>query len=309
MKNSFTIALKWGALLGVALSLLQLAKVYSRDFDFYAFGPVITLFNVLLFIAILYLGIKEIKEDCYDGIISFAKAFLQGTIMVFVAFFVVLIYLNIQYGVIFKDELPKINKLNKEKFKENLLKDSLTNEEFESVLISQLQVIKSEKEKVILNATIDSINRKLISNRLDTVYQYYTHFVRSQRDSVEFFKLGNFDQFSKEVWMDVLGKYLTTLPKNDSMAPFLNTIISNSIQKYATISPLTTRYEKEKAKIPQYTNSFSAALFYSFSVIIFGILFNIFVAMYLYDRKKRVEQEDQIEENESEISNETENKE
>ncbi len=229
--------------------------------------------------------------------------------MVFVAFFVVLIYLNIQYGVIFKDELPKINELNKEKFKENLLKDSLTNEEFESVLISQLQVIKSEKEKVILNATIDSNNRKLSSNRLDTVYQYYTHFVRSQRDSVEFFKLGNFDQFSKEVWMDVLGKYLTTLPKNDSMAPFLNTIISNSIQKYATISPLTTRYEKEKAKIPQYTNSFSAALFYSFSVIIFGILFNIFVAMYLYDRKKRVEQEDQIEENESEISNETENKE
>jgi hypothetical protein len=68
---------------------------------------------------------------------------------------------------------------------------------------------------------------------------------------------------------------------------------------------LTTRFEKEKAKIPQYTNSFSAALFYSFSVLIFGILFNIFVAMYLYDRKKRVEQEVQTEENESEINNET----
>lgn len=309
MKNSFTIALKWGALLGVALSLLQLAKVYSRGFDFYTFGPVITLFNVLIFIAILYLGIKEIKEECYDGIISFAKAFLQGTIMVFVAFFVVLIYLNIQYGVIFKDELPKINELNKEKFKENLLKDSLTNEEFETVLISQHQMMKNESDRVVLDANIDSINGKLISNRLDTVYQYYTHFVRGQRDSIELFKLGNFDQFSKEVWMNVLGKYLTTLPKNDSMAPYLNTIISNSIQKYATISPLTTRYEKEKTKIPQYTNSFSAALFYSFSVIIFGILFNIFVAMYLYDRKKRVEQEDQIEENESEISNETENKE
>lgn len=309
MKNSFTITLKWGALLGVALSLLQLAKVYSRGFDFYAFGPVINLFNVLIFIAILYLGIKEIKEECFDGVISFTKAFLQGTIMVFVAFLVVLFYLNIQYGYIFKDELSKVNDLNRLKFKENLQNDSITHDEFELFLISQQELMKSEEKNVCINASIDSINGKILSNRLDTIYQYYTHFIKSQKDSIELFKLGTFDQFSKEVWMDILGKYLTTLPKNDSIAPFLNTIISNSIQNSSNISPLNIRFEKEKTKIPQYTNSFSAALFYSFSVIIFGILFNIFVAMYLYDRKKRVVQEDQTEENETNINNETENKE
>lgn len=302
MKNSFTISLKWGALLGVALSILQLAKVYSRGFDFYAFGPVLNLFNMLIFIAILYMGIKEIKEECFDGIISFTKAFLQGTIMVFVAFFVVLIYLNLQYGVIFKDELAKVNEVNREKFKENLQKDSLTTVEFEAVIISQNQIIQNEKEIVIFDANIDSINGILISNRLDTIYQYYTHFVKNSRDSIELFTLGSFDQFSKGALMEVLGKYLTTLPKNDSMAPFLNTIISKSTQSFSTISPLNIRFEKEKSRIPQYTNSFSAAMFYSFSVIIFGILFNIFVAMYSYDKKKKVEQEVQPDENNSEIN-------
>jgi hypothetical protein len=299
MKKTLPITLKWGALLGIALSLLQLAKVYSKSFDFYAFGPVLDLLNALIFIAILYIGIKEIKEECFDGIITFSKAFLKGAIMVVVAFLIVFLYLNLQYGIIFKDELPKINEANKEKFKEHLLKDSLTNEEFELVMSSQLSLLKSEKNRILFDANIDSINGILISNRLDTVFQYYTHFLNTQKDSVDLFTLGKFDEFSRVALMNVLGKYLTTLPEYDSLAPYLSSIITNGNVHFASISPITLRFEKEQHKIPIHTQSFSAALTFSLSVILYGLLFNIFVAMYLYDRKKRVIQENQTEEIES----------
>ena len=45
MKKQFAILLKWGALLGVALSFIQLARKFSDSFDFYSFGPIIDLLN------------------------------------------------------------------------------------------------------------------------------------------------------------------------------------------------------------------------------------------------------------------------
>lgn len=286
MKKSITIIFKWGALLGIALSLLQLAKIHSKSFDFYAFGPVIDLFNMLIFIAVLYLGLKEIKEECFDGLISFSKAFFRGSLIVIIAFVVVFLYLNVQYGVLFKEKLPEINIQNMEKFKDNIQKDSIKQIEFDQALVSQILILKSEKDRIILDANIDSINGILISNRIDTLYSFYTHYIKNHRDSSEILTLGNFDDYSKTSLMFVLGKYLSTLPQTDTMAPYINTIIINGIDQFATVSPLTLRFEEGKSKVPIHTSSISAALTYSLSVILYGILFNIFIALYIYDKKK-----------------------
>ena len=285
MKKQIAILLKWGALLGVALSFVQLARKFSDSFDFYAFGPIIDLLNALLFIGALYMGIKEVKETCYDNVISFSKAFAKGILIVVTAFLIVFTYLNFHYGVFFKDQLQVVNEKNITHFHEYLENDSIKVKELDSLLIIHKQVIKKQESQIIANAQIDSMNAHLIAMRVDTVLNYYTHFIKSQPTTSESFQLGKFDAYAKTTIIDILGKYLANFPKSDSTLTFISTVIIKGSDDFKSVSLLEKRFENEKSKVPFHKNSFSASLYFSLAVLIFGVLFDIFVAMYLYKRK------------------------
>ena len=247
MKKQFAILLKWGALLGVALSFIQLARKFSDSFDFYSFGPIIDLLNALLFIGALYMGIKEVKEECYDHIISFSKAFAKGLVIVLTAFIIVFTYLNFHYGVFFKDQLQVVNEKNITRFHEHLENDSIKVKELDSLLLMHKQVIKNQESQIITSAQLDSTNAHLISMRVDTVLNYYTHFIKNQPITSEQFKLGKFDAYAKTTIIDILGKYIANFPKSDSTLTYLSTIVINGSDQFKNVSLLEKRFETEKS--------------------------------------------------------------
>ncbi|HPE41131.1 MAG TPA: DUF4199 domain-containing protein [Bacteroidales bacterium] len=291
MKKQIAILLKWGAILGVALSFIQLVRKFSDSFDFYAFGPIIELLNALLFIGLIYIGIKEVRDDCMDQIISFSKAFVRGLLIVITAFVIVFVYLNLHYGVIFKDQLQVVNEKNMTRFYERLQQDSVTIQERDTILYKQLNQIINQKNLLKQNAEIDSLNAAIIDLRVDTVWQHYSHFMKSQTLPSESFTLGNLDHYSRETILDILGKYIGKYPKTDTLSTYVSSIIINGSDHFKDHSLLDQRFKNEKSKVPLHQNSFSASLYFSLSVILYGILFNIFISMYLYNRKSKQNKE------------------
>ncbi|MEG2070754.1 MAG: DUF4199 domain-containing protein, partial [Bacteroidales bacterium] len=71
-KKLLLIVLKWGTLLGVALSVLEMVKMYARNID-YGASPVFDLISILLFIFFIYLGVKEFRNEVLGGYIRFPK--------------------------------------------------------------------------------------------------------------------------------------------------------------------------------------------------------------------------------------------
>jgi hypothetical protein len=285
MKKQWTIILKWGLILGVALSIIQMARKFADGFDFYSFGPILDLINVLIFIVIIFAGTKEIKETIYDNVISFSKAFIKGVAIVFTAFIVVFIYLNFHYGVFFKDQMGFVNNKRLERMEERIKQDTIQKFELDSMLDIQKRVVKNQEIVVYKEANIDSLNAIIISGRVDSILSYYFYFMKNQKLNNDNFKLGNFDSYSRSALNDISRKYCSSLPKSDSTITYLSTIILNGTAHFSEHSVVQIRFEKDKSKIKLYTHSFSMAAYFSSQVLIFGILFSIFVAMYLYRRK------------------------
>jgi hypothetical protein len=287
MKKQYAILLKWGLLLGVSLSVIQLARKFSDGFDFYSFGPILDLINVLIFVVCIYLGIKEIKELFYENIISFSKAFIKGAAIVIVAFFIVFIYLNLHYGVFFKDQIQVVNVKRMTKMEERIKSDSIQKSEFITMLSLQKKLIQKEEDRIFNELKWDTLVTKAISTRIDTIINYYNYFMNNQKLSENSFKLGEFDQFARLTINDISRKYIAELDKTDSTLPYISTIILNGSAKFDSISVVKSRFEVEKTKIKLYTNSLSLATYFSSQVLIFGILFDIFVAMYVYRKKPK----------------------
>jgi hypothetical protein len=236
MKKQWTVILKWGIILGVGLSIIQMARKFADGFDFYSFGPILDLINILIFIVLIYAGTKEIKETFYDGIISFTKAFVKGVAIVCTAFVIVFVYLNLHYGVLFKDQMEFVNNKRLERMEERIKQDTIRKVELDSILTIQKQVVKKQELVVFKNAEIDSINRIIISARVDSIVTYYTYFMKTQKMNEDHFKLGNFDSYSRLTLNDISRKFVAKLPKSDTNTTYLSTIIINGSAQFDEIS-------------------------------------------------------------------------
>ena len=292
MKKQIQIIFKWGLLLGVGLSVLQLAKLFSDGFDFYSFGPVIDLFNVLLYVGILYMGLKEIKSECFNNEITFTQSFARGLLLIFVSFFVVFIYLNIQYGWIAPQQMEVINQKNIEKYREKLGKDSITTQLLDQYLIAEKEFIAQKQNTLVEQGVIDSLGKKRLKTYFDEITKMHQYQIAHPTDTTQVITLGNFDDYVHQNWISILNVYIPKIPKDDTIAPYIHTIIAAIPEEGKSFSPFTVRFEAEKKEIPKFTNSLAASLFYSLSIILYGVLFNIFVSIYLYHRKKKVSNEE-----------------
>ncbi|MBO4481445.1 MAG: DUF4199 domain-containing protein [Bacteroidales bacterium] len=91
-------SLKWGVLLGLALSFLELVRMFARIYEYPS--TVFDLVQIILFIALIFLAQKDYKENPNGGYLSFAKAYGIGTIVTVVAILIYMCYLIFHFSVI-----------------------------------------------------------------------------------------------------------------------------------------------------------------------------------------------------------------
>ena len=92
-------SLKWGVLLGVAISFLELVRMYARLYQYEA-RSIFDIVLIIIFIALLYLAQKDYKETLGGGYLSFAKAFGIGVIVTVTALLIYLCYMIFHFSLI-----------------------------------------------------------------------------------------------------------------------------------------------------------------------------------------------------------------
>ena len=92
-------SLKWGVLLGVAISFLELVRMYARLYQYEA-RSIFDIVLIIIFIALLYLAQKDYKETLGGGYLSFAKAFGIGVIVTVTALLIYLCYMVFHFSLI-----------------------------------------------------------------------------------------------------------------------------------------------------------------------------------------------------------------
>lgn len=92
-------SLKWGVLLGVAISFWELVRMYARMYQYEA-RSMFDLVLIIVFIALLYLAQKDYKENLGGGYLSFAKAFGIGVIVTVTALLIYLCYMVFHFSLI-----------------------------------------------------------------------------------------------------------------------------------------------------------------------------------------------------------------
>ena len=112
MSKPIYIVFTIGALLGLAVSVLEFVKYCALQLAYEPFNKIASVLLIILIIYAIYWGVKEVRDRFYEGNIKFSKAFLFGTGIAFVAFVVVFFYLILHYSYIDVDGLQRISENN-----------------------------------------------------------------------------------------------------------------------------------------------------------------------------------------------------
>lgn len=298
--------LKWGGILGAGLIVLKFIQGYAKLFDFYPIGPVIDLLLALLFIGALFMGIKEYRDSILEGTIKFPKAFLVGGLISGVAFFIMFIYLIIDYNYINKNALNELNKKNELRYIENTENKEVTDEDIKIYLKEIKPLLSSGYLKESnLNSTDDCLT--LIEPVLQTITDYYIIRLQNKKlaDSTALL-LVNFDRYAQKVFLEIAETALKSQEVGSECNRLLNDVITSTVKEMQSNQLLKKKIDAEWESIPRYENIFATALYFSISVIIYGLLFSLFVALYLYRSKKESDNQEEEIENEENINIENE---
>jgi predicted membrane protein len=287
-KNVFTIVLKWGFILGVVLSLIQFLRTFNH-LEYFAIDPILNLMQFVSFIAILLLGMKEYRDDSLHNAVKFSKTFLLGASMVFIAFVLVVAYLIIHYNYIDKEAIHKLNERNRLRYVEKMEIDTVTQEE----LTQYIHYVENCFQTTILDEPIQACN-VMVEENLSILKYYYTLRMQNRllADS-NAYQLKNFDQYAQRQLLDLTEQIMTQQKEDTFCSQAFVQIVQVTIQQLQKKTLFDKRYEENIDQLPQYTNIFATALYFSVSILIFGLFFSIFVALYVYREKRTKEKEEQ----------------
>ncbi len=269
--SKFLSILKWGALLGAGLSLIKLISYLTLNID-YPFGPVADLLMIASFILCLYMGIKEVRDKHQDGIIRFPRAFLVGIFLSFVAFLVVFAYLLLHFNFIEKDALEAKNQRAIERAEELVKKDTITTAELAQYYARVSEVAGEEAQAMNADsATIDGVGLALTALKHQLVE-------RARSEGPELYRLDSFN-FKAEELLFHISRNLNGV---DSSAQS----VLASVQAELHSEPTVWEQRLSKLEITRIDSIPVAAAADSLSVLIYGFLLNIFVALFLYRKEK-----------------------
>lgn len=285
--SKFIITIKWGALLGAGLSLIKLATYYAGTLDAdYPFGPISDLLMVAAFVFAIYMAIKEIRDNRQDGVIRFAPAFGYGVLVVFIAYAVMVGYLLVHYSYIETDGVEKNNRRNMELAYNRLKKEAVTDDEVRQYYNDVKTLIEKERNGMgtdtVCGTKLDSAVQILL-----TAYERQL-VEKSHTADDPSYRLDSFSFKANELLYRCAGAILTNSnDENRECLALLPELLDNSSRDIQGLNPLVARFEKVKPSIPQSESPVMAAFAYSLSILLYGLLLNIFVALFLYRNEKR----------------------
>jgi hypothetical protein len=200
---------------------------------------------------------------------------------------VVFIYHTLNYTVIDKEALTKINDKYKKRYIETISNDTIKNEEIAQFLQKTQSIIDAQQSVSSQNDTID--------NMLNVLMQNYGIALNNRPigDTIHY-KMKYFNHFADSIFADLVKQ------QTGSSALFsdFEDITKKVTPEIKNIDVVQVRYESEKERIPEHKNKIIAALYFAVLVIIYGLFFNVFVSLYIFRNKKAkiVDDEDFIEE-------------
>jgi len=294
-KTLLTVALKWGALLGVALAACELVKMAARDINYDA-DAVFSILLLIVIILFVYAGIKEYRDDLTDGYIRFPKAFGVGALTVVVAFVVVFVYMLIHYQYIDKNGLERLNQQNTELFYTKLEKDTVSDEMVKLYLHKTDSIMLSTCVVMFEQNMIDTSCADWTRQRVDQMLPAYNDRVSLgfRTDSAGCTYAG-FEAYAQHQFLDVYQNLLANDNTEDNCYQSLSMLVNNARSNMEQISLKDEAFKMQQSKIPHYTSILPVALSYAFSVLLYGLFLSIFVALYL--TKKREEKPEEGTEN------------
>ena len=297
-KTFWKIHLKWGVIAGIILAGIEILKMFARKVDYQA-AQLLDLAMIIGFILVLHFGVKEFKES-YPERLSFAKAFLSCIVTSLIGVAVLFGYDMLHYSVFEKDGLQQKYNTALGKYKQNLAKDTLTNAELTAYTDAATAILNERKEELLNGATIkkdsnlasDSLRQELrdeINSGILLFQQYYTDKLRSKPEAdKDQYQLGNFTPYAKRVLMETLVSY-TEQNEGKASTPYVQEIVQQTNDNFASIDPLEKRFEETKSRVPRYDKNGQYAAVSAMMYMLYGMFFGLFVAMFNYTSKKPIE--------------------
>lgn len=282
MKNQLKVILKWGALLGAGLSLIKLLSFLSLNID-YPFEPVADLLMVIGFVAALYMGIKEQRDVYQDGLIKYTKAFALGIGITLVAFVVVSIYMVINYNYIDRGGIERINKQNVERTYQNILKDTVTHVERDGYLAEIQDIIKKDSDQ----NRPDSL--KQVDSLWQEIFQQATNYICNPLPTSTInYQLSDFAEEVIQRLAIITENSLEWAQVDEESAAHIRQTLQESYGAIRDKNPANYRFQEIYPLIPQHHNAIEAAIKHSLSILLYGILLDIFVALFLFRNEKTI---------------------
>ena len=288
-KNPWLVCVKWGALLGVALSIFELVKMVSRNVEFEG-AKMFDIAIIIVFILLIHAGVKEFKEK-YPQRLSFAKAFMACIIISFVGAVLFFGYDLLHYSLIEKDGLAKKYDKALNNFRASIERDTISTLELNAYL-DTVKVMMEEQETLVCqeNTLSDSI-RMDVHRGTQLIERFYDEKMTARRaaDTAHNYQMANFAPYARRVLVETLQLYIAQNEKENSTR-YVEQVVQQTNSQLATVNPVDARFEQNKSHVPHYDKALTYVSVSAMMNLLYGMFFGLFVAMFHYRSKNPIEE-------------------
>lgn len=278
-KTKFITIVKWGALLGAGLSVINLLGFLAQKTGYY-FGPVKDLLQVLAIVGCLYMAIRDIRDKVQDGLIKFQKAFGIGCCIVFIGYLILALYMLLHLSVIDKNGVENINQRNIEAATKAVQQDTITTTELKQYHSDLKRIARKELKTM---AVPDSLRLKADSGVVAILQRYEKELTVLCRHDSALLRLDTFDIRADQQLRATLYSMRSGNPEITSYS--LDAV--ESARDSMAENPVWLQ-RRNTRPLPQYHSVSAAAFITTIAVLLYGLMINIFVALFLYRKEKTV---------------------
>lgn len=278
-KTKFITIVKWGALLGAGLSVINLLGFFALQTGYY-FGPVKDLLQVLAIVGCLYMAIRDIRDNVQDGLIKFQKAFGIGCCIVFIGYIILALYMLLHLSVIDKNGVENINQRNIEAATKAVQQDTITTAELKQYHSDLKRIARKDLEKM---AVPDSLRLKADSGVVAILQRYEKELTVLCRHDSALLRLDTFDIRADQQLRSTL---FSMRSSNPEITNYSLEAVENARDSMAE-NPVWLQ-RRNNRPLPQYHSVSAAAFITTIAVLLYGLMINIFVALFLYRKEKTV---------------------
>lgn len=288
-KNPWLVCVKWGALLGVALSIFELVKMVARNVEFEG-AKMFDIAIIIVFILLIHAGVKEFKEK-YPQRLSFAKAFMACIIISFVGAVLFFGYDLLHYSLIEKDGLAKKYDKALNNFRASIERDTISTLELNAYL-DTVKVMMEEQETLVCqeNTLSDSI-RTDVHRGTQLIERFYDEKMTARRaaDTAHNYQMANFAPYARRVLVETLQLYIAQ-NETENSTRYVEQVVQQTNSQLATVNPVDARFEQNKSHVPHYDKALTYVSVSAMMNLLYGMFFGLFVAMFHYRSKNPIEE-------------------